>query len=470
MSGVVIASDASDNTLGVAPEANLIHGAVGTNCDPRYKTKSSQIIKAIEWAINEDAAVISGNYYFTKSDRIIICLSMDTNMERRKLLGAMVPLAVSGCLRLEEADENGDAGQQVAFDEEGNGEQQDGSADTTEEDDGDEDDSGEDDSDGASDDDDDEDEGVSYPTGLSDEGVSPLLAHSHRNSLDMTSVVFELEIINSGPHRHDEQWKVDLAEGSQAILEMHQLDASPTAYFSPDHGHWRDEILGEVKYGRHRHDFDVDWLLKIGHLGHLIRAGEWDPPTVDEDAELFYIEAEGLDEPSGLADDIWTDSIESFQASGTVDEEGIIRELEVAFEHVDEDVLTLRHSRVTTEEIGEVSVNAPEWLDTAQERAPEVVARFVEDRQFIELTMEGGNSMPSGTNLNVHGNDGDYPFPSLSEPLVAGDTLTLYVEDGEGIISREGIPQDASPITFEQNIAIWMRGSALEYFFIDDIS
>lgn len=59
VSGIVAGGNASGEHIGVAPDATLLHGAVVTECTDRCTTRPSTVLSGIEWALEEDADVIS---------------------------------------------------------------------------------------------------------------------------------------------------------------------------------------------------------------------------------------------------------------------------------------------------------------------------------------------------------------------------------------------------------------------------
>ncbi|AEH37018.1 S8 family serine peptidase [Halopiger xanaduensis] len=61
VSGIVAGGNASGTHIGVAPDATLLHGAVMTDCENRKRCggRSSTILAGMEWALEEDADVIS---------------------------------------------------------------------------------------------------------------------------------------------------------------------------------------------------------------------------------------------------------------------------------------------------------------------------------------------------------------------------------------------------------------------------
>ncbi|WP_222918875.1 S8 family serine peptidase [Natrinema sp. SYSU A 869] len=59
VSGTVAGGAASGTHIGVAPGADLLHGAVFTECDSTCHGTYSQLLEGMQWAINQDADVVS---------------------------------------------------------------------------------------------------------------------------------------------------------------------------------------------------------------------------------------------------------------------------------------------------------------------------------------------------------------------------------------------------------------------------
>ena len=59
VSGTVVGGDASGTHIGVAPGADLYHGAVLTDCEDSCSGTGAQILAGMEWAVDENADVLS---------------------------------------------------------------------------------------------------------------------------------------------------------------------------------------------------------------------------------------------------------------------------------------------------------------------------------------------------------------------------------------------------------------------------
>ncbi|SFC53751.1 Subtilase family protein [Halobiforma haloterrestris] len=62
VTGIVGAGNGSGTNLGVAPDVELLHGAVITDCEERCVGKESTVLAGIEWAIEEDADVVTMSF------------------------------------------------------------------------------------------------------------------------------------------------------------------------------------------------------------------------------------------------------------------------------------------------------------------------------------------------------------------------------------------------------------------------
>ncbi|MXV63678.1 hypothetical protein GS429_16750 [Natronorubrum sp. JWXQ-INN-674] len=297
------------------------------------------------------------------------------------------------------------------------------------------------------------------------------MAGTHTNALAATTAELHWDVTDIARGEPKEEWTVRLGSG-EAIGEI--ASGEPlTIHWAPDSGYWRGEWGEEATYGRHREGgrYDLERITRGRWLRQLVLAGAWGPPQVEENGR-FTIEAETADETGALADAIDAESIESYEATGSIDEDGIIREFDAEYQYTTDhtDRLHIHQVRLRVDNVGDVSVSPPDWIDTARDRAPEVTMDFVQDRQFIELTMHDGNPMVPPTYLTVHSeHQGSLPIAGnlgpLSEPVSAGDTLYLYLEDGVVHASRDELPDNVSPEPFEDEIAIWAQRGR-EYFFI----
>ncbi|AFZ71354.1 S8 family serine peptidase [Natronobacterium gregoryi] len=62
VSGIVAGGDESGTQIGVAPEAELVHGAIVTDCENECRGRESTVLEGVEWAIEQDADVVSMSF------------------------------------------------------------------------------------------------------------------------------------------------------------------------------------------------------------------------------------------------------------------------------------------------------------------------------------------------------------------------------------------------------------------------
>lgn len=62
VTGIVAGGDASGTQIGVAPEVELIHGAVITECNGQCHGSESTVLEGLEWAVEQDADAVSMSF------------------------------------------------------------------------------------------------------------------------------------------------------------------------------------------------------------------------------------------------------------------------------------------------------------------------------------------------------------------------------------------------------------------------
>lgn len=366
-------------------------------------------------------------------------------MNRRQILSALVPLSGAGCLRLssgrdddsEERRENPMATETLASTETSGRAETDGEAD------------------------------LDYPPGLSADGVDAFLPDAHVNALAGTSFTEVWQSTNVTKSILKMHRTAHIDEGT-ALVEWR--DGSDITKYSTRNGqYWRQPTGDEVTYGKDSGTFDFRWLSRIDKIRRLVEAGKWNAPTVDEATNAFEITADGYDDTAGLERSWWrVGEMESFSATGRVSERGVITRLRVEFQYVPqhEDRLYMVQVRHRVENVGEVSVTEPNWYETARERAPEVTARLTDDRQFVEMHHRGGNPIVPGTAIAISekGVYDDWGWGHNEEPIEAGTTLYLWIEDGQPQWTRESRPEAADPQTLDDRYEFKMLRDGAHYF------
>ncbi|WP_435319673.1 hypothetical protein [Haloarchaeobius sp. TZWSO28] len=375
-------------------------------------------------------------------------------MQRRRLLVTMGALVGSaGCLRLSEGGgATGTAGSQtVSATDTAAGTAANTKADTTTES-------------GTA-------EPVDRPPGLQGDGVEAYLADAHLNALSRTSFTSSWRLTNltRGETAEAKQALV----GGSAALERWQDGSAIDMYRTAEGSYWRQDVGGQSTYGHGRYDFDRQQLARARQLRELFAAGQWKPPE-ETDNRTFAIEADGVGDTGRLKDD-WrfeAKSVESFTAEGEVRPDGIVStltaELSLLREDDGQDRLVKLRVDFRTTDVGSTDASNPDWYSTAVEQAPDVSARITDDGNYVRMEHAGGTAMLPGTNVVLYDRGpqdrGNWGYDQLDQPVEAGTTLYLWMEDDRFHWNRGNKPADANPTPLDDRYGFWMHREGAEYF------
>lgn len=309
---------------------------------------------------------------------------------------------------------------------------------------------------------------ISYPLGLSEDGVDSLLADAHLNELVGTAFDLNWSMANLTRGEILLKREYEVEDGSalgkwsfQGPIEMHS---------SAQGSFWREDLGDVVTYGQDRRAFDLAHITKNQRLRQLIRTGDWAAPTPEErDGEtVFRIQADGVDEGKPLANEFEVESIESFGADGLVDENGVIRELTAEYEgqHLSKNRLFKWRFSYGLGSLGQVSVPDPEWLSTAKNQAPDVSASITENDELLEFQHSGGNAILPETNVTLYDRDRrrNWGTGEIVDPLSAGTTVYFWMENDQLRWQRNERPTGVSAQPLDGRYGFWMHRAGAEYF------
>lgn len=310
-----------------------------------------------------------------------------------------------------------------------------------------------------------------YPTGLSEEGVSAFLFDTHERELARTSFSVDWTRIDLLEETVRRRQHYDVETGFALGTWTYDRGGPVTIFRSNEGGFWREELGDEYTYGEARHGYSIDKVLWRGWLEPVLGAGTWsEPSTVRErDPATWRVETTSFDE-TGAVPGHFRGQLAGLSASMTVDERGIIHSLEAEFEATDTNVDRVRQ-RLTfaVDAIGDVSVSEPSWLATAKERRPRVSAALTDDRNFVRFTLESGNALEPETVFTVYDeldrrNTIGY---RLRDPVEPDETVYLYKEQEgpfHGQLARGSRPSNAEPVTLSSEYHMWADRGVSEYF------
>lgn len=366
-------------------------------------------------------------------------------MRRRRILGTVAPLALAGCLRLDETDgtESDDPSRRMnSGDSEDDPGSDDGSTETDAGSDDADDSAGSDDESG-----DDGDESPSYPRGVSEDGVSPLLADNHVNSLHGSSFEFQYVLANytEGWERPstrasveaDRAWMKGAGIGDETFLRNDLHECLWTMRFRGD------RLYGNVDFGPRGNLVNLGDVVFSDHLRSLLRAVSFDEvAAVEREGEtIFRVRGDTVEDPSPAVDQLAVTGLDGATVEGYVDADGIVRSLEAELEYTRDGEPNLADFVYEVRSVGETTVPEPDWVSTAADRAPRLSLSRSDDGTYFRLDHEGGQALRPNTKIE---RTGDRYAARLERELAAGETLYLWFEGDRPRLSREGPPSDAT--------------------------
>lgn len=369
-------------------------------------------------------------------------------MNRRRILCALVPLSGAGCLRLSGGQNDTSTEEQTRSTSKAAMTTQASTRTETE-------------------DSTDTETDLEYPPGLGPDTVYDYLPDTHVGALSLTSFT-EVWKSTNVTRSHMRMHRTSHVDDGSALIQWND-GSGIEKYSTRSDQYWRQSLGNGATYGKDRGRFRFRKHSRTDKLRRFIRAGSWNPPTVDESTNTFEITADGYDDVEGLKQSWWrVEEMKSFSAEGNVNESGVITRLHVEFEFVPEHVDRVyeAHVRHRVKNIGEVTVTEPDWYETAEQRAPDVTARITDDQQFIEMRHRGGNPIVQGTAnaISKRGMYDDWEWGHNDEPIEAGTTLYFWIEDGKPQWKRGSRPHYADPVTLDGQYEFKMMRNGAHYF------
>lgn len=352
-------------------------------------------------------------------------------MDRRRLLGALATAGVAGCLRLAE-DEGTLTRTPARSPTETHRSTRTDTLESTEAD----------QTDTVSE--------VHYPVGLSEDGVSKLLADAHHNGLTETSfrLGYNRENISTGSTFES---STTTAAGERAF-ERREEGRNLQRYYSTSGRWWRVAHNDATVYGANDLSVNEGRLTKRDEIKPLFVAGEFSGPesVTSEGENLYRVTASGVSDVEPI-EQLLTNkdisSIEGFSAEVLVTPDGTIRNLDAELQVVWSGELNAIKFELSTSDVGTTVVSDPEWLATARDRVPRVDVEVSDGRRYVVYSHTGGGPVPSNARVILHESGSYNPDDRriLSEPFESGQKLHVWREDGETRYARSE-PSNANPV------------------------
>lgn len=311
-----------------------------------------------------------------------------------------------------------------------------------------------------------------YPLGLSESGVTKTLLATHRETLEDASFRSNVKKIDvdGGFIWRNRTYRY----AGDAALGTLSHEGPITIYRDADTDVWREHLGGEYTYGRDEAGEYFGKVIDSGVMDSHFEAGDWGEPTVVRAAfpgrfELATSRAENPAEVTKWHGDV---ELQSFEGTMVVDERGFVRSLDTRRTYVEDGSEEVQRYVFSVSDLGDVSVERPAWIETAERRTPTATASFVEDRTMVRLDHESGNALEPETGLQpeagVHNPVGNV---RLSEAVEAGDTVFVYqTADGDVDYSIGSRPTAGAPERLPDELYLRVQRGGLKYFDLLEIS
>jgi len=296
----------------------------------------------------------------------------------------------------------------------------------------------------------------SLPYGVDEDGVTGELYSTCTQALrgDSFRTTYAKLDVNTAVRRWNKRFAV---EGSIALGQWTRDEGGPVEmYRDRTESLWRERLGDRYTYGKDAGSFDMNEVVWKKEVYPLLSGVNWSAPVRVNDARPAVWETTAGDvEGRPAAPGYVSGELRSVDSGKLrVDEDGVVRSLDVtyeAFDEIQEQTETLRYrQRITAR--GDVSVEEPSWLSTARERRPRVNATLTDDRQFVRVEVTGGGGIATDSRLSVFDETrADTKFIAHTrEPVEVGDVVYLYrMEDRSGFqqgrLAHGSAPSDVTP-------------------------
>lgn len=320
----------------------------------------------------------------------------------------------------------------------------------------------------------------SFPEGLTEEGVRDFLFPFYLSTLGATS--FSVEWSKLDRDQSEFKWRKQYDVGvGQAVgrATTRGMGGPADVYRSRTNGClWRENLGGGYTYGKDSVGWSIEQMTWAEEIKPLFEAGNWGPPTRVNDTRPAVWEvstetfADGSEAPGYL-----DDTLNSLTATMQIDQRGIIRSVNAAYQVTDPD--TGRKQNFTTDftisDVGSTTVSKPSWVSTAARKRPTVSAELTDDRRFIRFRIDSGNPLEPKSFVSVFTGQapGAYDMRLDSRISPNSDVYLYQTGDPDELpslgLARGRRPTSVSPPPFEGEIDLFARRAVLGYFKKDNL-
>lgn len=196
---------------------------------------------------------------------------------------------------------------------------------------------------------------------------------------------------------------------------------------------------------------DVTGLFEMRRMLEGVAWGEATDVVAAGDEFAVRYEATGVTDTERVA---YGNTVESFAATISVTESGHVRELDYDLRFTRDGESRSTDATATLSSVGETTVEAPEWRDTAAENGVQFTSSLTDAGTAFRLEMTNGNEVSSDARLSLQdsGGRGD---SSLQSALTTGDVLYVGLsEANELLMATDGTPDGARELRDYTRVAL----------------
>ena len=292
-----------------------------------------------------------------------------------------------------------------------------------------------------------------YPAGASREGLDgTTLFRTHESTLtDAGSATLDTNVTREfGNYSETVTATNELgAGGVSRVTEGDDLTVSVWSPSSEPVGYVRMEAGFEQRYRIDNQAPSPNEMAEFRRFERLLAGAEWSEAKevveAGDDYAAVY-ESTGVADEDSLLRLVFGRSVSEFEATVAVTQSGYVRELtyDVTVERDGDD--SRQDVSITVGDVGETTVEAPDWAETARERGVRFSMETTDDRRGIELEMVNGEDMPAGARLALSSGR-QRGGAQLTADLTEGDRLYLALsESGDLLIGGDGVPDGATQL------------------------
>lgn len=293
-----------------------------------------------------------------------------------------------------------------------------------------------------------EDGTFDYPSGASPDGLSETLGSAHQVALASTPATVERD--GAGLQI------VARVDGERIVGDPGRFDGD--IYIDGEAFSLRGTVDGELLY-----DYTTDVpetyrrknIVGTPVVSALAGGGDWEVTGTSrvEGRQVLDVVADGVADGSIIENTTAVSrrlpgsfTVTDLTGTGQITESGVASELtaDVTVESAGGDTVT-RTFGVATSDIGETTVQTPNWLSRAKRNAPTFAAELLDDRSVLALSLTGGTDLAGGFEFDTYDDDGYYNA-AYDGTFAVGDTLYIWKTGPQAAAVTTSPPDAGEPV------------------------